>query len=125
VQECHNIREEKVSDNEILFTSGRRYAHDDPKLKQLSKIIKDFLTIIDASGGVGNNFPLLARFLPFLTEKNKTQELLEKVYQFLSEYIELNKSTLDPENPRDFIDMYLIEIQKHKEQNIKSSFTGK
>lgn len=68
---------------------------------------------------------MLAQYLPFLTEKNTSQNLLEKVYQFLNEEFENHKITLDPENPRDFIDMYLIEIQKHKEQNIKSSFTGK
>lgn len=108
----------------FVFISGRRYAHDDPKLKQLSRIIKDLLTMTDASGGVANNFPLLARYLPFLTEKSAILSVRQKVLQFLGEDIEKHKATLDPDNPRDFIDMYLIEMQNHKEQNVDSSFTG-
>jgi Cytochrome P450 len=104
---------------------GRRYAHDDPKLKQLSRLIKDLLTMTDASGGVANNFPLLARYLPFLTEKKAILNVRRNVMQFLSEDIEKHKTTLDANNPRDFIDMYLIEMQNHKEQNVESSFTGK
>jgi Cytochrome P450 len=104
---------------------GRRYAHDDPKLKQLSRLIKDLLTMTDASGGVANNFPLLARYLPFLTEKKAILNVRRNVIQFLSEDIENHKTTLDADNPRDFIDMYLIEMQNHKEQNVDSSFTGK
>jgi len=107
-----------------LHHIGRKYAHDDPELKKLAKIIKDFLDLSDASGGIANNFPFVTRYLPFLTEKKVLLNRIQVIHQFLGDEIKEHKSTLDPDNPRDFIDTYLIEIQNHKEQNIKSSFTG-
>jgi len=108
----------------FVFVAGHRYAHDDPKLKQLSRLIKDLLTITDASGGIANNFPMLARYLPFLTEKKAILGVRKNIVEFLKEDIEKHKATLNPDDPRDFIDMYLIEMENHKEEQKESTFTG-
>ncbi|XP_059479051.1 methyl farnesoate epoxidase-like [Neocloeon triangulifer] len=103
--------------------AGRRYAHDDPKLKQLTGLIKELLTITDASGGIANNFPFLTRYLPFLTEKKKILAVRKNIIDFLKEDIVRHKATLDADSPRDFIDIYLIEMNEHIKEGKDSSFT--
>jgi Cytochrome P450 len=88
-------------------------------------MVKDLATVTDASGGFAHNFPVLTRYLPFLTEKLTILSVRQNIDQFLDENIEMHRSTLDADNPRDFTDVYLIKMQKDKEGNVESGFTGK
>ncbi|XP_065352109.1 methyl farnesoate epoxidase-like [Cloeon dipterum] len=124
---------QSVELNKVLGTSGinvlwhvmagRRYAHGDPKLKELTGMIKELLTITDASGGIANNFPMLTRYAPFLTEKSKILAVRKKLISFLAEDINNHKATLDSDNPRDFIDIYLIEMENNKIKGKDTTFT--
>lgn len=49
--------------------------------------------------------------------------LIFKFIIWAQEDVNQHKESFDPDNPRDFLDMYLIEIENKKDQ--KSSFYGR
>jgi hypothetical protein len=66
--------------------------------------------------------PWLIKFAPRLTRWNQFLESVESVHKFLQGIIESHKETFDDCNIRDFIDAYLLEIQRTTDPN--SSFYG-
>lgn len=50
--------------------------------------------------------------------------MLTKFVLFLQETIQDHREVLDPKNPLDLIDSYLVEIEQHKNEP-SSLFTGK
>nr|XP_056711579.1 cytochrome P450 2C20-like [Euleptes europaea] len=98
---------------------GTRFDYKDPVFLEHLQIIDDFMNFFDLSFGlIYNTFPKIMDFLP---GPHKT--LLsgcEKLFACFHERVEAHKQTLDPENPRDYIDCLLIKMEK--EQNSADDF---
>lgn len=43
---------------------------------------------------------------------NRIYYIIEDLKKFVAEKVEANQSTLDPNSPRDFIDCFLIQMEK-------------
>jgi len=91
------------------FTAGERFDYDDEKMHKfhffLDSLIRIGKDIIGKPLGV---FPSLRFFPPFRTVFNSCSEGMSELRDFISATISEHKISLDPRNPRDYIDMVLI-----------------
>lgn len=91
------------------MVAGKRMAHDDPKILQLV----NFLT-----QGFRNNpicgpqkyMPWLVKYFPRLVNRSAIVRSNEELAPFLKLIIDQHRSTYDPNNVRDLVDIYLKEI---------------
>ncbi|XP_078621239.1 cytochrome P450 2J2-like [Branchiostoma floridae x Branchiostoma japonicum] len=92
---------------------GRRYDSEDETFRELSKAIA---TVVFQLGTVriGNVFPLL-RFIPVVNRPaiNAWKES-SKVEHVIREEISRHREHLDRENPRDFLDFCLLELEQRE-----------
>ncbi|XP_035684256.1 cytochrome P450 2U1-like [Branchiostoma floridae] len=90
---------------------GKRYDYDDEKFLELSKIVNKVAAQVGSSQLMAV-FPFL-RFIPGVNSTNRILvECIEETHAFLREEITQHRETMDNENPRDFIDLLLNELQK-------------
>uniref|UniRef100_A0A3P9N5I5 Cytochrome P450, family 2, subfamily N, polypeptide 13 n=1 Tax=Poecilia reticulata TaxID=8081 RepID=A0A3P9N5I5_POERE len=61
-------------------------------------------------------FPSVMRYMP--GPHNTIFSHFTTVEQFISEEVERHKKDLDHDNPRDYIDTFLIEMENHKDSNL-------
>ena len=122
-----------TSDNDILLGSefnipiinilwqmvaNKRLSETSEKDKRLiESVINIFRT------GFGANFPfilykLLPEFLRKRTRMGQRADSIRNVRDHLIEEVKLHQDMHDPENPQDFIDVYLAEKEKVEELNI-------
>ncbi|XP_067316999.1 cytochrome P450 2G1-like [Anolis sagrei] len=103
----------------IVF--GRRFEYEDKTflsmLRTMNKIYYEMSTpwaqLYDMYSGI-------MQYLP--GGHKRIYNLLEELNTFIAERIKVNQETLDPKNPRDFIDYFLIEMEKEK-GNSSTDFT--
>ncbi|XP_035684759.1 cytochrome P450 2U1-like [Branchiostoma floridae] len=95
---------------------GKRYGYDDEKFVELTKIIHKLLSQFEhGSSQLMTVFPFL-RFVPGVNSANRILvECINKVHEFLRQEIIKHRETLDNENPRDFIDLILTELQTQEQ----------
>ncbi|MEQ2212814.1 hypothetical protein XENOCAPTIV_005459 [Xenoophorus captivus] len=88
---------------------GQRFHHEDPEFRTILDLMCRGLEIcINSSAVLINIFPLLY-YLPFGVFKEL--RLVERdITVFLKKIIGNHGETLDPDNPRDLTDMYLMEM---------------
>ncbi|TRY65943.1 hypothetical protein DNTS_012347 [Danionella cerebrum] len=96
---------------------GQRFHHQDQEFCSMRDLMSHGLEIsVSTSILLVNIFPWLY-YLPFGAFKDLRRAETD-ITAFLKKIISRHRDTLDPENPRDFIDMYLVEmLAKKKEGN--------
>ncbi|XP_078698409.1 cytochrome P450 2D6-like [Branchiostoma floridae x Branchiostoma belcheri] len=92
---------------------GKRYDYSDETFRELSEAVVKVLTELVAGQIIGV-FPLL-RFVPVVNRAkiNVSEEFL-KVENVMREEISRHRENLDRENPRDFLDFCLLEVEKQE-----------
>ncbi|XP_075543684.1 uncharacterized protein LOC142578168 [Dermacentor variabilis] len=112
-----------MSNNITSLVFGRRYPFEDRRRKFLDERLKKVLRII-GSGSLFTFLPSWAFFifsmLPF-TDVGKIKEVLEEMFEYVSEEVKQHEISLDENSNRDFIDGY-IKKMKENEDNPHSSF---
>ena len=106
---------------------GEKFQLDDPKLLEIVDVMDEMLRNTGASGALATmlpfpemlRWPIINRL--FGLNQEKDIQILNKMTVLVEKYVEEHKSTLDEDNIRDFLDAYLVEIQKH-ETDTESSF---
>ncbi|XP_022095757.1 cytochrome P450 2U1-like isoform X2 [Acanthaster planci] len=96
----------------VMF--GKRYEYTDAEFRRLLYCISRNAELFGA-GGVILFFPSL-RHLPFFS----TAELkanFDLLLEFLNDAVDAHRAALDANNPKDLIDMCLLEIKQHETQN--------
>ncbi|XP_035684254.1 cytochrome P450 2U1-like [Branchiostoma floridae] len=95
---------------------GKRYDYDDEKFLELSNIISKLAAQLGSSQ-LMTVYPFL-RFIPGVNSSNRLLvECTNEILAFLRQEITRHRETLDDENPRDFIDLLLIELQTKEKTN--------
>ncbi|XP_038131728.1 cytochrome P450 2J6-like [Cyprinodon tularosa] len=133
-EEIRHLQEEIESENGKLFSPaglfnnavanvicqlvmGKRYDYTDHRfqimLKQMSEVI-----YLEGSiwGELYQAFPSVMKYLP--GPHNKIFTIYNGILNFLHEEIENHRKDLDQNNPRDYIDTFLIEMKNQKESNL-------
>ena len=93
------------------LVASQRLQMDDPEA----------IEIMDSLTSTFGNSTAFRRFLTMLPGSNKLEltgvmkfrAFLDKMFALFREYIKDHKETIDPSAPRDFIDLYLLEISKN------------
>ncbi|XP_044129728.1 cytochrome P450 2G1-like [Bufo gargarizans] len=109
----------------VIFTImfGDRCEYEDTDITTvLTCIYETFLTASTIWGQIYDMFPGLMKFIP--GQHQKIYKSLDRLNQFVNEKVIMNQKTLDPNNPRDFVDAFLIKMEKEK-VNPNSEFNMK
>ncbi|KAM9792781.1 LOW QUALITY PROTEIN: cytochrome P450 2U1 [Neosynchiropus ocellatus] len=102
-----------VSNVICSLTLGQRFRHDDSEFRTLLDLMVRGLEIcVNSPAVLINVFPLLY-YLPFGVFK-ELRQVEQDITLFLKKIIATHRDTLDPGQPRDLVDMYLMEMQSQK-----------
>ncbi|XP_066289712.1 cytochrome P450 2U1-like [Branchiostoma lanceolatum] len=95
------------------MTFGKRYGYEDETFRELREAFVTLLVELGA-GQIISVFPLL-RFIPVVNRAStNVQEACYKVRNAISEEISRHREHLDRENPRDFLDFCLLELEQQE-----------
>ncbi|KAM9323981.1 cytochrome P450 2F3-like [Gastrophryne carolinensis] len=87
---------------------------DDKKLEEITDHINTiFLILSSIWGRLYNAYPTLMQYLP--GRHKELARRFKKLYEIINEQIKYHEKTLDPENPRDYIDCFLIKMKEEKD----------
>ncbi|XP_070712528.1 cytochrome P450 2U1 [Pempheris klunzingeri] len=102
---------------------GQRFHHEDREFRtMLDQMVRGLEICVNSAAVLINIFPLLY-YLPFGVFK-ELRQVERDITMFLKRIIAKHRETLDPDNPRDLTDMYLIEMLAQQAAGEKgSSFT--
>ncbi|CAH2314103.1 cytochrome P450 2H2-like [Pelobates cultripes] len=93
----------------IMF--GYRQDYDDEELLNVLKYFHEAAAIICSPWGqLYEMFPRIMRFVP--GPHQMIFKYMEKLLLFVEKRIKVNEKTLDPDNPRDYVDAFLIKMEK-------------
>ena len=100
------------------FTGGERFEYRDKKMQNLIKFLECFVIIgQDLFSGPLAVFPFLRHFPPFKTNFKNAFDGLAVCRDFIARTIREHEETLDTENPRDFIDKFLMAAKQNEMLN--------
>ncbi|XP_036600751.1 cytochrome P450 2B4-like isoform X1 [Trichosurus vulpecula] len=92
---------------------GERFSYDDNQFQDLLNKFNDTFTI--ASSLWGQLYEMFSDFLKFFPGSHwRAHNNLTSINAFIAENVEKHKESLDPSAPRDFIDVYLLRMEKEK-----------
>ncbi|XP_049963436.1 methyl farnesoate epoxidase-like isoform X2 [Schistocerca serialis cubense] len=94
------------------ITAGARYERHDARLRQLiDGVQRTFRSGNPTGATLGRIFPVLRTLAPRLVGYEQEVQSRRELYGFIREAIHEHMKTLDEDNPRDFIDVYLREMK--------------
>nr|AKH03507.1 cytochrome P450 3075A1 [Paracyclopina nana] len=107
---------------------GEKLDLDDPRLEKLLKVVDNLLRLTEGPNSViGNLLPhpdmIYWPGIRQLANLDIPEQTFKTVFSFIQPYVDEHKKTLDEENVRDFMDLFLLEIRKTTDP--MSSFYGK
>ncbi|XP_042870721.1 cytochrome P450 2L1-like isoform X2 [Penaeus japonicus] len=100
------------------MVAGKRFEVNDFEIQKLSKLssssFEDFQAIkwFDFMPWL---VPLVPHFLKKWTGVLKVTDKVQVISQHMAKHVKEHQATLDPENPRDYIDAYLLEMEARKD----------
>ncbi|XP_004620834.2 cytochrome P450 2B11-like [Sorex araneus] len=95
----------------IVF--GERFSYQDPEFRRLLHLI--FSSFVLMSSFSAQMFELFSGFLKYFPgAHSQVSRNLKEVNDFIARNVEKHRETLDSTAPRDFIDAYLIRMDKEK-----------
>ncbi|XP_015680981.1 cytochrome P450 2F2-like [Protobothrops mucrosquamatus] len=105
-----------VSNVMCAVVFGKRFSYDDKILNEILEILKKFISFfLSPPGMMYSTMPNVMKFLP--GPHKRTVFDCNKICDYIRTRVDSHKKTLDPDNPRDFIDCFLLKLEK--EQNSK------
>ncbi|XP_053328569.1 cytochrome P450 2A11-like [Spea bombifrons] len=100
---------------------GNRHEYDDQELLNVLDIMyQTFLTVSSPWGQLYDMFPRVMRHVP--GHHQHIFHNMEKLLLYVEDRVKQNQKTLDPSNPRDYVDTFLIRMEKEK-MDPESEFT--
>ncbi|XP_058023876.1 uncharacterized protein LOC131190556 [Ahaetulla prasina] len=101
-----------VSNVTCSVVFGNRLSYE-AKITELLDILQTFSGLFTSpSGTVYNALPNIMNFLP--GPHKKVFSDCNKVCDFIRNEVDTHKKTLDPDNPRDYIDCFLLKLEKEE-----------
>ncbi|GFR24738.1 cytochrome P450 18a1 [Trichonephila clavata] len=102
-----------MSNNIASLVFGNRLKHDDPQRQKLDATIRE-IGKLAGSTAWQMFFPWLRKILSYFNigSKGKLVRVMKEMKDYCRKEMKKHEETLDPNNIRDFMDGYLLEIQK-------------
>uniref|UniRef100_A0A8C8DBX6 Cytochrome P450, family 2, subfamily P, polypeptide 10 n=1 Tax=Oryzias sinensis TaxID=183150 RepID=A0A8C8DBX6_9TELE len=111
--DAHPLLNSAVSNIICCLVFGERFEYSD---KEYQQILQDLTEVVKLQGSFSalayNVFPWLMKRFPGPLQKLFT--LVDKIMDFVKIKIEEHKENLDPASPKDYIDSFLIEMEKNQ-----------
>ncbi|KAM5145976.1 cytochrome P450 2G1-like [Mantella aurantiaca] len=105
----------------IVF--GNRFQYDDAKFHRMLDIFYETFELMSSTWGqIQSMIPMIMNHIP--GPHQKITILLEELNDFVGERVKINQESLDPNDPRDYIDCFLIKMQQEKD-TLDSEFNMK
>ena len=99
-------------------TVGERFEYDNPRLLSIvERLTEAFKIFGNPSQALLLAYPWLVNIIPSFFQKERTDKVFMDVIDLMLENIMKHKDSLDPNEPRDFTDMMLIEIERTTEES--------
>ncbi|XP_008285532.1 cytochrome P450 2U1 [Stegastes partitus] len=99
---------------------GQRFHHEDREFRaMLDLMVRGLEICVNSPAVLINVFPLLYH-LPFGVFK-ELRQVEKDITVFLKRFITQHRETLDPDNPRDLVDMYLMEMLAQRDAGDEDS----
>ncbi|NP_001003582.1 uncharacterized protein LOC445188 [Danio rerio] len=115
----HHIIQNALSNIICSIMFGDRFDYDDKRFEYFLKLLNENILLIGSAAVQIFNFAPFIKHFPGPHQKFKQN--VNELSGFVRHEVEEHKKTLDPDSPRDFIDAYLLEIEKQK-SNKDSTF---
>uniref|UniRef100_A0A9L0RBR8 Cytochrome P450 n=1 Tax=Equus caballus TaxID=9796 RepID=A0A9L0RBR8_HORSE len=100
---------------------GQRFDYNDTEFKKMLDLMSRALEICLNTQLLLVNICSWLYYLPFGPFK-ELRQIEKDITTFLKKIIKDHRESLDVENPRDFIDMYLLHMEEERKSNSDSSF---
>ena len=97
------------------IVARERYEYEDQKLVGLRDKLVEMMNVPLFQPNAATFFPFLEEIFPsasMTTEQHQCYAVISEIKAFLNVTIKQHRDTFDPDNIRDFIDTYLLEIQE-------------
>ncbi|XP_044527073.1 cytochrome P450 2G1 [Gracilinanus agilis] len=93
---------------------GSRFDYEDEQFLYLLRLINE--SFIEMSTPWAQLYDMYSGIMQYLPGRhNKIYNLIEELKDFIASRVKINEASLDPSNPRDFIDCFLVKM--HQEKN--------
>ncbi|ETE60721.1 Cytochrome protein, partial [Ophiophagus hannah] len=101
----------------VIF--GNKLSYEGKTSSELLEILEEFTGFFSSPlGMVYSTLPNILKFFP--GPHKKVFSDCNKVCDFIRNKVDAHKKTLDPDNPRDFIDCFLLKLEKEEDSSILS-----
>lgn len=87
--------------------AGVRYRSGDKKMRELQSILKQLLSSISMTGTAFSYFPILKHLAPEKSGYDLYVMTHLRIWEFLYKELHQHKKTINPDEPRDVMDVYL------------------
>ncbi|KAM5297666.1 cytochrome P450 2G1 isoform 2-T2 [Glossophaga mutica] len=105
----------------IVF--GSRFDYEDKQFQKLLQMINQ--SFIEMSTPWAQLYDMYSGIMQYLPGRhNRVYYLVEELKDFIASRVKINEESFDPQNPRDFIDCFLIKMHQDK-NNPHTEFTLK
>ncbi|XP_005414057.1 PREDICTED: cytochrome P450 2G1-like [Chinchilla lanigera] len=95
----------------IVF--GSRFDYEDKQFQALLRMFNE--SFIEMSRPWAQLYDMYSGIMQYLPGKQKyLYNLIEELKDFIVQKVKINEASFDPQNPRDFIDYFLIKMQQEK-----------
>ncbi|KAG8003541.1 Cytochrome P450 2J6 [Nibea albiflora] len=106
-----------VSNIICQLVMGKRFDYSDHKFQIMLKYLSEIVSLEGSVWGMlYESFPNVMKHLP--GPHNKMFSHFDSILEFIGDEVESHKKNLDRNNPRDYIDTFIIEIENHKESDL-------
>ncbi|XP_076583276.1 uncharacterized protein LOC143318698 [Chaetodon auriga] len=106
-----------VSNIICRLVMGKRFEYNNHKFQMMLKYLSEILFLQGSTWGLlYESFPGVMKHLP--GPHNKIFSHFNALQDFITEEVKSHKKDLDYNNPRDYIDTFIIEMEKHKETDL-------
>ncbi|XP_073454685.1 cytochrome P450 2G1-like [Aquarana catesbeiana] len=133
IEELRNHKQSPINPTNRLVQSvsnvicsvvfGSRFEYEDLRFLRLLNMFNETFQLMGSTWGqLHDMIPEIMDYVP--GPHQRINKLLQNLLDFVSERVKINQETLDPSDPRDYIDCFLIKM-KQEGQNPSSEFNTK
>nr|XP_020514919.1 cytochrome P450 2J6-like [Labrus bergylta] len=106
-----------VSNIICQLVMGKRFEYSDHNFQHMLKCLSEVLYLEGSIWSwIYDSFPSVMKHMP--GPHNKMFDNFDILKEFLSQEVQRHKKNLDHNDPRDYIDAFIIEMEKHKETDV-------
>ncbi|KAF3425766.1 hypothetical protein E2986_10061 [Frieseomelitta varia] len=106
----HTVFDIAVLNSLWCMFAGHRFDYGNEKLVEILETVHDAFRLMDTMGGIVSQMPFLRFIVPELSGYNDLMRILQKLWSFLDEEINIHEKQLLENQPQDLIDAFLLEI---------------